>query len=157
MARIRASFNQEQLYQLEQRFNVQRYLTGNERHELATSLGLTDTQVKIWFQNRRYKSRRAVPWMLFSYPRTISFRPIVLQTWNEVHPLKELYLRSKLHELHRQYRSRLLGPAIIFGPKTFHQKKCQTQGVAGSHENVHQDDLTTRQNHNVHFETLLLE
>lgn len=52
-------FLQSQVYELEQRFKQQRYLSAPEREMLAQSLKLTSTQVKIWFQNRRYKNKRA--------------------------------------------------------------------------------------------------
>lgn len=47
------------MYELEQRFKQQRYLSAPEREVLASTLKLTSTQVKIWFQNRRYKNKRA--------------------------------------------------------------------------------------------------
>ncbi|RZF49159.1 hypothetical protein LSTR_LSTR008445 [Laodelphax striatellus] len=56
--RSRAAFSHSQVYELERRFNQQRYLSGPERADLATALKLTETQVKIWFQNRRYKTKR---------------------------------------------------------------------------------------------------
>ncbi|WKY15660.1 hypothetical protein Q1695_000835 [Nippostrongylus brasiliensis] len=52
-ARFRLSVNE-----LEERFKKQRYVTAGEREELANTLGLSPTQVKIWFQNRRYKCKR---------------------------------------------------------------------------------------------------
>ncbi|NWV69352.1 NKX26 protein, partial [Malurus elegans] len=54
----RVLFSQAQLLELERRFQRQKYLSGPEREQLARLLQLSPTQVKIWFQNRRYKSRR---------------------------------------------------------------------------------------------------
>lgn len=56
--RPRALFSHGQVYELERRFAVQKYLTAHEREQLAGMLQLTETQVKIWFQNRRYKRKR---------------------------------------------------------------------------------------------------
>ncbi|NXT70159.1 NKX26 protein, partial [Chaetops frenatus] len=54
----RVLFSQAQVLELERRFQRQKYLSGPEREQLALHLQLSPTQVKIWFQNRRYKSKR---------------------------------------------------------------------------------------------------
>ncbi|KAJ8965212.1 hypothetical protein NQ314_004281 [Rhamnusium bicolor] len=54
----RILFSQAQVYELEQRFKQQKYLSAPEREQMAQGLNLSPTQVKIWFQNRRYKSKR---------------------------------------------------------------------------------------------------
>lgn len=54
----RILFSQAQVLELERRFRSQRYLSAPERESLAKALNLSPTQVKIWFQNRRYKSKR---------------------------------------------------------------------------------------------------
>ncbi|NXR75777.1 NKX26 protein, partial [Pycnonotus jocosus] len=56
--RPRVLFSQGQVLELERRFQRQEYLSGSEREQLARLLQLSPTQVKIWFQNRRYKSKR---------------------------------------------------------------------------------------------------
>lgn len=56
--RSRAAFSHGQVFELERRFGHQKYLSGPERADLAQMLKLTETQVKIWFQNRRYKTKR---------------------------------------------------------------------------------------------------
>ncbi|XP_022098314.1 homeobox protein bagpipe-like [Acanthaster planci] len=56
--RSRAAFSHAQVFELERRFGHQRYLSGPERADLAAALKLTEQQVKIWFQNRRYKTKR---------------------------------------------------------------------------------------------------
>jgi homeobox protein HLX1 len=54
----RAVFSNLQRTGLEKRFQVQKYLTKADRHQLASMLGLSDNQVKVWFQNRRMKWRQ---------------------------------------------------------------------------------------------------
>ncbi|XP_043920443.1 homeobox protein not2-like [Protopterus annectens] len=56
--RVRTVFTAEQLDRLEREFLKQQYMVGTERVDLATTLNLTETQVKVWFQNRRIKWRK---------------------------------------------------------------------------------------------------
>ena len=56
--RNRTVFTNDQLDKLEQVFARSKYLVGTERTALATELGLNETQVKVWFQNRRIKYRK---------------------------------------------------------------------------------------------------
>ncbi|XP_036606037.1 homeobox protein not2-like [Trichosurus vulpecula] len=56
--RSRTVFSSEQLEELEKAFLKQPYLVGMERTHLAKQLHLSETQVKVWFQNRRIKGRK---------------------------------------------------------------------------------------------------
>ena len=48
-------FSRHQIFYLESAFEMKRYLSSTERSEMARTLKLTETQVKVWFQNRRNK------------------------------------------------------------------------------------------------------
>ncbi|XP_004696141.1 homeobox protein EMX1 [Echinops telfairi] len=56
--RIRTAFSPSQLLRLERAFEKNHYVVGAERKQLAGSLSLSETQVKVWFQNRRTKYKR---------------------------------------------------------------------------------------------------
>ncbi|KAG9280875.1 homeobox protein DBX2 [Astyanax mexicanus] len=55
----RAVFSEQQRKELERTFRRQKYISKTDRNRLATQLCLKETQVKIWFQNRRMKWRNS--------------------------------------------------------------------------------------------------
>ncbi|XP_052771913.1 homeobox protein Hox-B10a-like [Mya arenaria] len=58
--KTRTAFTNQQIYELEKRFVLQKYLTPSDRDEIAGKLGLTCAQVITWFQNRRAKFKRDI-------------------------------------------------------------------------------------------------
>nr|XP_057925456.1 homeobox protein engrailed-2b [Doryrhamphus excisus] len=57
--RPRTAFTAEQLHRLRNEFQSNRYLTEQRRKNLARDLGLNESQIKIWFQNKRAKIKKA--------------------------------------------------------------------------------------------------
>uniref|UniRef100_A0A8R1TTC2 Homeobox domain-containing protein n=1 Tax=Onchocerca volvulus TaxID=6282 RepID=A0A8R1TTC2_ONCVO len=56
--KARTTFTGRQIFELEKQFETKKYLSSSERGELAKLLNVTETQVKIWFQNRRTKWKK---------------------------------------------------------------------------------------------------
>uniref|UniRef100_A0A6J0TUI2 Homeobox domain-containing protein n=1 Tax=Pogona vitticeps TaxID=103695 RepID=A0A6J0TUI2_9SAUR len=73
--RARTVFTSEQLEVLEETFRRKSYVGAEERGSLAASLNLTETQVRIWFQNRRSKFKRQLQEQWKSVRRCYPFSP----------------------------------------------------------------------------------
>lgn len=58
--RSRTVFTELQLMGLEKKFESHKYLSTPDRIELAETLGLSQVQVKTWYQNRRMKWKKIV-------------------------------------------------------------------------------------------------
>lgn len=57
--RPRTAFTSSQLNRLKHEFEKCRYLTGEKRQYLANELRLNESQIKIWFQNKRAKIKKS--------------------------------------------------------------------------------------------------
>ncbi|XP_024150724.1 homeobox protein DBX1-B [Oryzias melastigma] len=92
----RAVFSDVQRKALEKMFQKQKYISKPDRKKLASKLGLKDSQVKIWFQNRRMKWRNSKERELLS---TGGCREQTLPTKTNPHPdLSDVGKKSSAEE-----------------------------------------------------------
>ena len=74
--RTRTIFTPNQLQRLEKEFSGQQYVAGDERKQLAAELQLSETQVKVWFQNRRIRFRKQNRMLKTSETQQFSTEPV---------------------------------------------------------------------------------
>ncbi|XP_077586010.1 ventral homeobox [Stigmatopora nigra] len=79
LRRVRTKFTPEQISKLVKIFDKHKYLDAGERVKTARKLGLTETQVRTWFQNRRMKLKREVQDL------TPQVQPVMFQ---HLHPIQ---------------------------------------------------------------------
>ncbi|XP_048463706.1 homeobox protein DBX2 isoform X3 [Rhincodon typus] len=86
----RVVFSEEQRKALEKTFQKQKYISKTDRKKLATHLGLKDSQVKIWFQNRRMKWRNTKERELLTqgclFEQTLQEKPVSASDLNDTNP-----------------------------------------------------------------------
>ncbi|KAF4094726.1 homeobox protein DBX2 [Onychostoma macrolepis] len=92
----RAVFSEEQRRELEKTFRKQKYISKTDRNRLATDLCLKETQVKIWFQNRRMK------WRNSREKESTNTRPPMerLMLWSQSEPADKTHTPAQTKHTH---------------------------------------------------------
>lgn len=140
--RGRTVFSAKQLHELEKVFVNDQYISGQQRRRLSSQLGLTETQVRVWFQNRRIKwrkqklERKVKAWTGNSLRISLGIIPkgaLILYSvfWNKdyllinssVKIILSSVLTKKVHSLVNLNINLLIKNYLIFF-RNYHQTQC---------------------------------
>ncbi|KAK2846996.1 hypothetical protein Q5P01_009995 [Channa striata] len=111
--RSRTIFTELQLMGLEKKFQKQKYLSTPDRLDLAQSLGLTQLQVKTWYQNRRMKWKKMVLKGGHEAPTKPKGRP----KKNSIPTTEEIEAEERRMKMEEEERMRRASEQEALGPK----------------------------------------
>ncbi|KAK9709096.1 Homeodomain [Popillia japonica] len=100
--KYRVVYTDHQRVELEKEFYYSRYITIRRKAELASNLGLSERQVKIWFQNRRAKERKQVK-------KRTEFVSV------KEDPAATMQLQHQQQQQQQQHPQNLIHPPVVHG------------------------------------------
>ncbi|CAB1349072.1 unnamed protein product [Coregonus sp. 'balchen'] len=130
--RSRTIFTELQLMGLEKKFQKQKYLSTPDRLDLAQSLGLTQLQVKTWYQNRRMKWKK----MVLKGGQEAPTKPKGRPKKNSIPTTEEIEAEERLARLAEEERMRMAaGEALAHGeaPQSEPQDLSKVTGATETH------------------------
>ncbi|KAG0423366.1 hypothetical protein HPB47_000882 [Ixodes persulcatus] len=100
--REKSTFSDRQRTTLEQAYRCKPYVDYQRRMELALDIGLSEEQVRIWFQNRRAKDRQVAKRRTEPSDRLYSHKPN--NHWTRTFERYSAYQRSQLEQAYQRSR-----------------------------------------------------